>query len=122
MKTADGREMYKARKWGDSELHYFPDESLERLAADLACIDQKECAQILANRRAFKQRTFEAEQLRKEQKRARIEDDPFDPRTEVSADAVHIASRIVKHLWILFVLFPLMLGILAAIIAGMMHS
>jgi hypothetical protein len=31
---------------------------------------------------------------------------PFDPRTEVSADAIHIASRIVMHLWIIFVLLP----------------
>jgi hypothetical protein len=32
----------------------------------------------------------------------------FDPRTEISADAKHIASRIVTHLWILFVLLPVL--------------
>jgi hypothetical protein len=32
----------------------------------------------------------------------------FNPRTEVSADAKHIASRIVTHLWILFVLLPVL--------------
>jgi hypothetical protein len=30
----------------------------------------------------------------------------FDPRTEVSADARYIAGRIIKHLWIVFVLLP----------------
>ena len=52
---------------------------------------------------------------------------PFDPRSDVSADAYHIArcaredareasGRIVKHLWILFVLLPMALGILFAIL------
>lgn len=31
---------------------------------------------------------------------------PFDARNEVSADARHIASRIVKHLWIIGVVLP----------------
>jgi len=53
----------------------------------------------------------------------------FDPRTEVSADAIHIAQsarqaaakasgRIVKHLWIIFVLLPVVLGILFAILTA----
>jgi hypothetical protein len=47
----------------------------------------------------------------------------FDPRSDVSADAKHIASaversgrRIVTHLWILFVALPVVLGILYAIL------
>jgi hypothetical protein len=54
---------------------------------------------------------------------------PFDTRTEVSADAYHIvkcaredsreaAGRIVKHLWIIFVLLPVVLGILFAILTA----
>lgn len=43
-------------------------------------------------------------------------DHPFNPRTEVSADAIHIASRIVKHLWIIFVLLPFVVGVLLAIL------
>lgn len=39
---------------------------------------------------------------------------PFDPRREVSADARHI----VKHLWILFVLFP----IIAALLWGLVDA
>src|ERR1017187_7948464 len=42
-------------------------------------------------------------------------DFPFDPRTKISADARHIASRIVTHLWILFVLLPVILAVLLAI-------
>jgi hypothetical protein len=44
------------------------------------------------------------------QKRQHLEENPFDPRTEVSADAQHI----VKHLWIIFVLLPFILGLLYA--------
>lgn len=41
---------------------------------------------------------------------------PFNPRTEVSADAKHIASRVVMHLWILFVALPVVLIILVQIL------
>jgi hypothetical protein len=44
--------------------------------------------------------------------REAAQDNPFNPRTEISADAKHIASRIVTHLWILFVLLPLFVGLL----------
>ena len=40
----------------------------------------------------------------------------FDPRTEVSADAQHIAGKIVKHMWIIFVLLPVVLAILLAML------
>jgi hypothetical protein len=36
---------------------------------------------------------------------------PFDPRTEVSADA----KRIVANLWVLFVLLPIVTAILLAL-------
>jgi hypothetical protein len=41
---------------------------------------------------------------------------PFDPRTDVSADAKYIARRIVTHLWILFVALPLILALLYEIL------
>jgi hypothetical protein len=41
---------------------------------------------------------------------------PFRPRTEVSADAQYIAERIIKHLWIIFVLLPVVLGIIFEIL------
>lgn len=42
---------------------------------------------------------------------ARLRPKPLrlDPRTEISADARHIASRIVTHLWVLFLLLPFIL-------------
>ena len=43
----------------------------------------------------------------------------FDQRTEVSADAKYIAGRIVKHLWIIFIVMPLIIGILWAILSQM---
>jgi hypothetical protein len=52
---------------------------------------------------------------------------PFDPREEVSADAHHIAQRaradareasgrIIRHLWIIFVLLPVVAYVLVQII------
>ena len=41
---------------------------------------------------------------------------PFDARSEVSENARYISGRIVKHLWIIFVLLPVVLGILFAIL------
>jgi hypothetical protein len=37
---------------------------------------------------------------------------PFNPRTEISADAQYIAKRIVKTMWIIFVLIPVVFGIM----------
>ena len=39
-----------------------------------------------------------------------------DPMLDVSADAKYISGRIIKHLWIIFVLLPVVLGILFAIV------
>ena len=40
----------------------------------------------------------------------------FDLRSEVSEDARYISGRIVTHLWIIFVLLPVVLGILFGIL------
>jgi hypothetical protein len=40
----------------------------------------------------------------------------FDLRSEVSEDARYISGRIVTHLWIIFVLLPVVLGILFTIL------
>lgn len=39
---------------------------------------------------------------------------PFDPRNELSTDAKYIADRIVGTMWTIFVLVPVVLGLLAA--------
>ena len=56
-----------------------------------------------------------SELQRLSERRQALQDNPFDPRTEISADARHIAGRIVTHLWILFVLLPVILGLLWAV-------
>jgi len=58
----------------------------------------------------------QAEEHVQEHAKQYLSDHPFNPRTEVSADAIHIASRIVKHLWIIFVLLPFVIGLLLAIL------
>jgi hypothetical protein len=63
------------------------------------------------------QKAMAAKQQRRSERRQELQDNPFDPRTEVSADAIHIASRIVKHLWIIFVLLPFVAALLL-ILAG----
>ena len=40
---------------------------------------------------------------------------PFDARNEVSADARFIAGRIVKHMWLIAVLLPVISGIRATL-------
>jgi hypothetical protein len=122
MKTADGQRMYEARKWGDPGLEYFSDTKLEYFATDARCLDRDECQRLLESRRVSRERIAQAkatdeerERIRWEKIRADLQNRPFDPRNEVSADAKHIASRIVTHLWILFVLLPFLLGILIAI-------
>ena len=50
------------------------------------------------------------------ERRAALKQNPFDPRTEISADARHISSRIVTHLWIIFVLLPIVTVVLLAML------
>jgi|SRR5208282_97920 len=61
-------------------------------------------------------------EMKAEEVREELKSNPVNPRTEISADAEYIAKttlaasgRIVKHLWIIFVLLPVVLGILIAI-------
>ncbi len=42
----------------------------------------------------------------------------FDARNEVSADARFIAGRIIKHMWLIAVLLPVISGILFAVISN----
>ena len=41
---------------------------------------------------------------------------PFNPRNEVSADAQFITKRIVRTLWTIFVLLPVVVGIIYGIV------
>jgi hypothetical protein len=97
-------------------------EELEKWASDPNCFEMVTCATLLAEKRAEGERRKANLEVAKAEERDRLSDrrkaleaNPFDPRTEVSADAKHIASRIVTHLWILFVLLPI---IAIALLAG----
>ena len=114
-------------------------EELEKWATDPNCIEMEACAKALAERLAkleklktARETAKAAEMHRLSERRQLLQDNPFDPRTEVSADAKHIASRmqtevsvdarhiasqVVKHLWIIFVLFPFVIALLL-VIAG----
>lgn len=49
-----------------------------------------------------------------------LEDNPFNPREEISADAKHIGKRIdrvVNHMWIIAVLLPIVIGILLSVLS-----
>ncbi len=67
--------------------------------------DRDRCAEELSDRATRKAKAATATE------KARLVV-PFDPRTEVSADA----KKIVAHLWIIFVLLPVVLGVLWAIL------
>jgi hypothetical protein len=43
-----------------------------------------------------------------------VTETPFDPRTEVSADA----RKIVKNLWVIFVLLPFVTGLLILLVSS----
>ncbi len=52
----------------------------------------------------------------KEAEAAKVAALPFNPKTDVSADAKHVAGQVVKHLWIIFVLLPVVLAILYSLL------
>src|SRR5579859_956060 len=89
------------------ELHGQPLEQVQAWASDPNCIEQAEVYDFLIRRNQEA-----ATQAQVEANRKALTDHPFDPRTEVSADAQYIARRVATHLWILFVAFPVVLAIL----------
>jgi hypothetical protein len=91
------------------------DEQLEKWATDPNCDQMESCAKALAERCAKREGLRAKLQAARAARREALQDNPFDPRTEVSADARYIAGRIVMHLWILFVLLPIIIGILLAL-------
>ena len=95
------------------DLVYATDAELEKWGADPNCYEMDACARVIADR-LIKRRIDGAA------KREELRVNPFDPRTEISADAKQIAGRIVSHLWILFVLLPLVAGALWTLL-GMMR-
>jgi hypothetical protein len=102
-----------AKKYhADEQLEFQSNEKLEQWAADPNCIEQEACAAFLSKRKAHQAADLAEVQGQRALKRKELGENPFDPRTEVSADAKHIANKVVIHLWILFVALPVMLAIL----------
>jgi hypothetical protein len=99
---------YNLSEW---QVTYALDEDLKKWADDPNCLNRDKCAALLLERRIKQEAVLAA-------KRKTLQDNPFDPRTEVSADAKHIASRIVTHLWILFVLLPVIAVLLMALVGA----
>lgn len=89
------------------EVPWKTDEELEKCASDPECDNKDECAKELLIRQGLY-----------ETKRRRLAENPFDPRTEVSADS----KRIVQHMWIILVLLPCILGALWGIVIALSHS
>jgi len=103
-----------------SGIHGATRQDLEKWANDPNCIEMDICAKKLAEREG---RLYQPARTAEEQRLAGKEDgedDPFNPRTEVSADARYIATRIVTHLWIIFVLFPVV-AVLLLLAAGVLR-
>jgi hypothetical protein len=96
-------------------------QELERWANDPNCFEMALCLNELTDRLIKREKPVVVgqsynEKLAAKWERQRGEANPFDPRTEISADAKyiaeHIASRIVRHLWIIFVLLPFVAALL----------
>jgi hypothetical protein len=89
---------------------------LEKWANDPTCIEMESCGKELERRQNPVERqpdhTVEGSAEKRLPWSRKGADDSFNPRTDISADAKHIASRIVTHLWIIFVLMPFVIGLL----------
>ena len=115
---------YHAPKNGDRwGLTPYSNEQIAEWAADPSCIEKEKCAteltrreRVLEEKEVSDERERLAEEKRLSDRRAKLEAKPFDSRTEISADARHIASRVVTALWTIFVLLPIVLAILFAIL------
>lgn len=95
-------------------LNNSSDEQLQEWANDPKTANPEDCLNTLQSRRDREVLLLNQEQERLLKKRQALEEDPFDPRAEVSADA----RKIVKNLWIIFVLLPFVIGILFVILTS----
>jgi hypothetical protein len=89
------------------------DEQLDKWASDPECVEHEQCiAERTARAERAKQEAARVEaaaieeaaaeeekRLELLERRKALKEFPFDSRTEVSADAKHIADRIVHNLW-----------------------
>jgi hypothetical protein len=86
---------------------------LEKWASDPNCNQQKEClAELYSRRGRAITDQIPDQKLQIEKDRDWLLAHPFDPRNEVSADA----KRIIRHLWILLFVIPLVAGLILVVI------
>ncbi len=86
---------------------------LQVWANDPNCIETELCAQEIARRQGKRDTERQAPKAVEDRR-------PNEqwPRTEVSVDAKYIASRIVMHLWIIFIVLPIVCFVLYEIITA----
>ncbi len=116
LRTEEKSPLYHAGDGDQYSIPYATIEALKKWADDPNCIEREACTQILQEKLAALEIQRQEHEQRLADKRAELEENPFDPRIEISADAKHVAGRIVSHLWIIFVLLRIVLAILYAIL------
>ena len=96
-------------------------QELDTWANDPRCFEKEICAAEMERRQNPTERSVSNREPSGQQESRRLagqestqtvqaashlQGNSFNPRTEVSADAKYIASQVVRHLWIIFVLLP----------------
>jgi hypothetical protein len=117
MRTTEGAEA----KYHSQYSRHSTDKQLEKWASDPNCIEMEECAKTLARRRARRDEDAQALVARKKA----LEENPFDHRTETTADINVVsadAKYIVKHLWIMFIVIPFVVGLVLMIANALVRS
>jgi hypothetical protein len=109
-----------AAPWALSKVS---DEQLEKWGRDPDCIEMEVCAKALIERIAKREADRVKFQTATAAKRKELQDNPFDPRTDVTANTRYIVKKIVTHFWILFavcfVLLPFMIGVVLGVVKAM---
>lgn len=103
--ATDKGKSYHALMGASWKLPESSEDDLIRWANDPNCLDHEKCAEILKERSINVAGRFEA-------RRQELQRNPFDPRTEVSAGE----QKIVNTLWLIFIVVPLVLGVIYAIL------
>jgi hypothetical protein len=111
--SGENTKSYHARGRGETwSLNQQSEEQIEKWANDPLCIERELCAAYLVESIALREAAAIERSEELSARRDSLAQNPFDPRTEVSADARHIAGRVVTALWIIFVLLPSVLEII----------
>ena len=107
---------YHAANGDITALKHFSPARVREWASDPNCIERAECAAYLETFEEKYKTELAQDAARLTARREELQQNPFDPRTEVSADAKHIAGKIVTNLWIIFVALPFVLAVLYAVL------